>query len=172
MPDSKLSSLDELDFAILSHLREDGRKSFVELANALNVSASTIRNRYARLVENNVLQVYGRVNHEQIGFIAYAHILIVVRPSKNIALVSQELATYPEVSFLALMTGDHDIAADVMCRDNEHLKDLLNERIHKIEGVFYTTTNMYLGLLKTAQPELSQFFLPQPNGQEGKISSK
>ena len=61
IPDSKLNSLDELDFAILSHLREDGRKSFTELVNMLDVSVSTIRNRYARLVEDNVLQVYGRV---------------------------------------------------------------------------------------------------------------
>ncbi|MCA9999896.1 MAG: AsnC family protein, partial [Anaerolineales bacterium] len=35
---SKLHELDELDFAILSHLREDGRKSFTELATMLNVS--------------------------------------------------------------------------------------------------------------------------------------
>jgi Lrp/AsnC family transcriptional regulator for asnA, asnC and gidA len=160
IPDSKLSSLDELDFAILSHLREDGRKSFTELANALDVSVGTIRNRYARLVEDNVLQVYGRVNPEQVGVILYAQIFIVVRPSEHIESILYELAQYPEVSFLALVTGEYDIEVNVMCRNNEHLYSLVNEKIHKLEGVYFTRTNLYLRLLKTAQPDLSQFFLP------------
>lgn len=156
---STLSSLDELDFAILDHLREDGRKSFKELSEALDVSASTIRNRYARLVKENVLQVYGRVNPEYVGFMAYAQVLIVVRPSKYIKPILDEVINYPELSFLALVTGEYDIELNVMCRDNEHLNQLINEKIHKLEGVYFTRTNMYLRLLKTAQPNLSPFFL-------------
>lgn len=162
--DSKLSSLDELDFAILSHLREDGRKSFTELANALNVSVGTIRNRYARLIEDKVLQVYGRVNPEHVGFIVYAQIFIVVRPSRYIESILSEIAEYPEVSFLALVTGEYDIEVNVMCRHNEHLYSLVNEKIHQIEGVHFTRTNMYLRLFKTAQPDLGQLILP--DGQE------
>ena len=156
---SNLHTLDELDFAILSHLREDGRKSFTELANALDVSVGTVRNRYAALVENKVLQVYGRVNPQQVGFVAYAHILVSVRPSHRIDPILKEFAEYPEVAFLAVTTGEYDIVFDVMCRDSEHLSELIQERVQKTEGVNYTTTNIYLKVLKTAQPEIGQFFL-------------
>ncbi len=155
---SKLHSLDELDFDILTHLREDGRKSFTELAHELNVSVGTIRNRYANLVESNVLQVYGRVNPQQIGFVAYAHILVSIRPSHFIEPVLEEFLTYPEVAFLAVTTGQYDIVIDVMCRDSEHLNELIRERVQKTEGVNHTTTNIYLKVLKTAQPEIRQVF--------------
>ncbi|MEM8863734.1 MAG: Lrp/AsnC family transcriptional regulator [Chloroflexota bacterium] len=155
---SNLHALDELDFAILSHLREDGRKSFTELAQALDVSVGTVRNRYAALTESNVLQVYGRVNPAQVGFVAYAHILVSVRPSNKIEPVLEEFSQYPELAFLAVTTGQYDIVLDVMCRDSEHLNSLIRERVQKTEGVNYTTTNIYLKVLKTAQPEISQFF--------------
>jgi len=152
------SSLDELDFAILSHLRDDGRKSFTDLANTLEVSVSTIRKRYTRLVEDNILRVYGRVNSEKVGKILYAQILIMVRPSKFIETVLIEIAGYPEVSFLAVATGDYDIEADVMCRNNDHLNQLVYDKIVKIEGVDFVRTNIYLRIMKIAQPDLSQFF--------------
>jgi Lrp/AsnC family transcriptional regulator for asnA, asnC and gidA len=153
------SSLDELDFAILSHLREDGRKSFTDLANTLQVSVSTIRKRYTRLVEDNILRVYGRVNSEKVGKILYAQILIMVRPSKFIEPILSEIAGYPEVSFLAVATGDYDIEADAMCRNNDHLNQLVYDKIIKIEGVDFVRTNIYLRILKIAQPDLSQLFL-------------
>jgi hypothetical protein len=33
----------------------------------------------------------------------------------------------PEVSFLALTSGDYDLEVDVMCRDNDHLVDFVNK---------------------------------------------
>ena len=35
--------MDDLDFAILNHLQEDGRKPFTEIAKALGVTEGTIR---------------------------------------------------------------------------------------------------------------------------------
>ena len=63
-----------------------------------------------------------------------------------------------------LTIGEHDIVLDVMCRDSDHLNELIRERIQKIEGVHYTTTNIYLKVLKTAQPEIKQFFMEEENG--------
>ena len=156
---SQLDTLDRLDFQIMNHLRDDGRKSFAELAEALNVSPGTIRNRYARLLKDNVLQVYGRINPEHVGFISYAHILIDVRPSNRIDAVLDTISTYPEVCFLARMMGDFDVVVDVMCKDNDHLNQLINERIHALEGVFKTRVNMYTQLVKVVQPDVSEYFL-------------
>ncbi len=158
---SPLRELDELDFEIISALREDGRKSFTDLAATLKVSVGTIRNRYEKLVETNVLQVYGRVNPRQVGFIAYAHILVSVRPSNRIDAIVDEFASYPEIAFLAVATGEYDIVLDVMCRDSEHLSELIQGRVQKTEGVVHTKTNIYLKVLKTAQPDVSQFFTKQ-----------
>ena len=67
--------------------------------------------------------------------------------------VAQKIATLPEVSFLAMTSGDYDLEVDVMCRDNNHLVDFVND-ISKIEGVHQTKTTIYFKVYKYAQPDL------------------
>lgn len=71
MPQSNLLSmqLDELDYKVLELLIKDGRKSFTELAEELNVSVGTVRNRFNLFVEENLLTIIGRVNPEKLDFI-------------------------------------------------------------------------------------------------------
>jgi Lrp/AsnC family transcriptional regulator for asnA, asnC and gidA len=148
-------SLDELDFNILVLLQQDGRVSFTVMAEKLGVSISTVRTRVGKLIEDKTIQIVGRVNPEKVGFHAYAHIKISVRPASVIGYVSEKLMEFNEVSFLAIISGDYDLEMDVMCRDNNHLLEVVNERIAQIEGVYKTKTDMYFKVLKFAQPDLS-----------------
>lgn len=147
-------SLDDLDFSILMLLQEDGRMSFTVMAEKLGVSISNIRMRVGKLIEDKTIQIVGRVNPEKVGFHAYAHIKISVRPANLIQEVANKLIPLPEVSFLATTSGDFDIEVDLMCRDNTHLVQVINESISSIEGVYQTKTDMYFKVLKYAQPDL------------------
>ena len=147
--------LDELDFAILVQLQQDGRMSFTEMADKLDVSISNIRSRVSKLLEDKTIQVVGRVNPERVGFHAYANIKVSVRPAKMINQVAEKLLEFKEISFMAVTSGDFDLEIDVMCRDNNHLVELVNGRISQLEGVHQTKTNMYFKVLKFAQPDLS-----------------
>ncbi|EHQ30443.1 Lrp/AsnC family transcriptional regulator [Mucilaginibacter paludis] len=148
-------SLDELDFSILMLLQQDGRMSFTVMAEKLGVSISNIRTRVGKLIDDKTIQIVGRVNPEKVGFHAYAHIKISIRPANLIEHVAAKLMEFPEVSFLASTSGDFDLEVDVMCRDNSHLVQVVNERIAPIEGVYQTKTDMYFKVLKLAQPDLS-----------------
>ncbi len=148
------NTLDELDFNILRQLQQDGRMSFTVIAEKLGVSISSIRTRVNKLIEDQTIQIIGRVNPESVGFHAYAHIKISVRPANLIDPVARQLLEFREVSFLAITSGDFDLEMDVMCRDNDHLLEVINARIPKIEGVFQTKTDMYFKVLKYAQPDL------------------
>lgn len=147
--------LDSLDFSILNLLQQDGRMSFTVMAEKLNVSISTIRTRVTKLLNEKTIQIVGRVNTEKVGFHVYAQIKISVRPAKYIQQVASHLLQLKEASFLAITSGDFDLELDVMCRDNNHLLQLVNEHISIIEGVDHTRTNMYLKVLKYAQPDLN-----------------
>lgn len=149
------NSLDELDFSILKLLQEDGRASFTQIAEKLHVSISNVRARVTRLIQDKTIQIVGRVNTEKVGFHAYAQIKISVRPAKSIQKVVTQLLKLKEISFMAVTSGDYDLEVDVMCRDNNHLLHVLNEEISKIEGIYHTKTNMYLNVLKYAQPDLN-----------------
>jgi Lrp/AsnC family transcriptional regulator for asnA, asnC and gidA len=145
---------DELDFAILSCLQKDGRMSFTVIAEKLKVSIGTIRTRFNKLIEDGTINIIGRVDPEKVGFRSYAHIAVYVRPATLKEKVAQRISKMPEVSFLAMTSGDYDLEVDVMCRDNDHLVQFVNE-ISKIEGVHQTKTTIYFKVYKYAQPDLN-----------------
>ncbi len=150
---SNNGTLDEMDFSILSCLQEDGRMSFTVIAERLNVSVGTIRTRLNKLIEDGTVNIIGRVNPDKVGFRSYAHIAVFVRPATLKEMVAQTISRLPEVSFLAMTSGDYDLEVDVMCRDNDHLLEFVN-KISKIEGVYQTKTTLYFKVYKFAQPDL------------------
>jgi len=147
------SILDDLDFAILSYLQKDGRMSFTVIADKLKVSIGTVRTRFNKLIEDGTVNIIGRVDPDKVGFRSYAHIAVYVRPAALKEKVVQRISKKPEVSFLAGTSGDYDLEVDVMCRDNDHLVQFVNE-ISKIEGVYQTKTTIYFKVYKYAQPDL------------------
>jgi Lrp/AsnC family transcriptional regulator for asnA, asnC and gidA len=153
--DKEKFELDDLDMQILSQLQEDGRKSFKDISDAINTPVSTIRSRYARLIDSKTLQIIGRVVPDRVGFNVFASILIEVRPSNRLKEVIEKIQHLPEVSYLALISGHYDILLDVMCRDNDHLMDLMENNILNIEGVNHTEMQTHLKVIGWRQPDYS-----------------
>ena len=139
---------DEIDHLILQTLQNDGRKSFSDLAKEMGMAVSTISKRYMNLVDCGILAIIGRVEPERIGLNAYASINVQVDTLANVERVAEELMALPEVSFLALRTGDFQLEINVMCRDNSHLMEILRNNMDKINHVRKYEINMYLKVYK------------------------
>lgn len=154
LPEHSPTQLDDLDFSILSHLQQDGRVSFTVIAEKLNVSIGTIRTRFNRLIEEGTINIIGRVDPDKVGFRSYAHIAVYIRPATFKEVVAKQIAQLPEVSFLAMTSGAYDLEVNVMCRDNDHLVQFVNQ-LSGIEGVYQTNTTIYFKVYKYAQPDLS-----------------
>jgi Lrp/AsnC family transcriptional regulator for asnA, asnC and gidA len=161
LTDTHSDHLDELDIQLLSHLQHDGRKSFTDIATETRLAVSTVRNRLTRLIDGKVIQIIGRVEPERVGFHVYARIGVSVRPVAEVNGVAVKIAKLKEVSFLAMTSGEHSLEVNVMCRDNNHLTELLGQ-IHAMKGVFTTSSDMYLKVFKLAQPDLA-LLVRQPN---------
>jgi Lrp/AsnC family transcriptional regulator for asnA, asnC and gidA len=153
MPTSDFSGVDELDLAILKHLQDDGRRSFTEIAACLNVAVGTVRNRLKRLLTDETVRIVPRINPHRVGFHAPATILISIEPTLRETAIA-EIAGFPEVSWLASLTGEYDVVVDVMCRDIDHLDEFLNKRLARVPGVKATQTALYLRIYKIALPDL------------------
>ena len=146
--------LDHLDFAILALLQEDGRKSFTDIAEELGVAVGTIRNRYNKLIQENILHIIGWTDPVQAGYNAYARVNIAVRPSERIRMVADAVLKIPEVTFLAVTSGNYDLEVNLLCKDNLALLDIMSEQIHTIEGVYETNTTVYFEVLKWASHDV------------------
>ncbi len=128
--------------------------SFTVIAEKLNVSIGTIRTRFNKLIDEGTINIIGRVNPDKVGFRSYAHIAVYVRPATLKEKVAQKIYQFPEVSFLAMTSGDYDLEVDVMCRDNDHLVQFV-DALCNIEGVHQTKTTIYFKVYKYAQPDLN-----------------
>jgi len=138
-------SLDAIDQGIIEALQRNGRESFRRIAARLGVSEATIRARYARLCDDNILQVTGITNPLGLGFEAQA--MVGIRTNGPPESVANEIAAWPEADYVVITAGQFDILVELVCADRRRLLDLTN-RIRAIESVASTESFLYLELWK------------------------
>jgi Lrp/AsnC family transcriptional regulator for asnA, asnC and gidA len=141
--------MDDIDRSILSFLQKDGRKHFTEIAKALGIAEGTVRNRVAKLQDDRVLQIIGMVDPQRMGYDAPALVGVSVQPP-YLEEVAEEIAAWPEVSYLIMVAGEFDLMVEVMCLDREHLASLLRDRLQQVTGVRRTQSFMILHTYKMA----------------------
>ena len=62
--------------------------------------------------------------------------------------VADALAAMDEVDYVVISAGSFDVLAEVVCRNDDHLLEVLSKRIRKIPGVRRTESFLYLKLRK------------------------
>ena len=139
--------MDKLDLSILALLQNDGRRPFTDIAQELGVSEGTVRNRVTKLIESGALQITGLVDPASLGYNAPAIVGISITEG-DIEKVATEIATYDEVTYLVMVSGEFDLIVEVLCQNREHLANFLNQQIRKVKGVERTQTFMTLRTFK------------------------
>ena len=59
-----------------------------------------------------------------------------------------EIAAIPEVDYVAVCTGRTDLLVGAVCRDNQHLLEVVTDGIREVAGVVETDTAVVLSELK------------------------
>lgn len=129
------TSLDKTDRDIIRHLSDDGRMAFLELSRHIDVSESQIRKRYARLVEQGVVQVLAITNPHSLGYHTIAWVCFNVASGVSIAAVSDKVSELSSVAYIAICAGKFDLMVEVMCRDADDLFEFVDKRIRVLQGV-------------------------------------
>jgi len=137
---------DETDRRIIGHLQEDGRRPYTTIAKDLGLSEAGVRQRVARLIRTKVIQIVAVSDPLDLGYMR-AEVLLHVEGDR-MTQVAEALAALPQVDFVALCAGPHDISANLVCRDHKELLDLLVHRVREIPGVRHTETSVYLKVVK------------------------
>ncbi|NQY66558.1 MAG: Lrp/AsnC family transcriptional regulator [Flavobacteriales bacterium] len=140
--------IDKQDAQIINFLHIDGRMSFKDIAQELNVSVATIHNRYKNLVKHNILHVVGWTDVTKNGYNGYSRVLIEVKPMNLLENVVEELMKLDEIPFMALISGQYSIEVDVVCKDNSDLAKILHTKIINIKGVNQTDITQYFDILQ------------------------
>jgi Lrp/AsnC family transcriptional regulator, regulator for asnA, asnC and gidA len=139
-------SLDEVSKAIIEQLQQDGRRAYAAIGKAVGLSEAAVRQRVQRLLDTGVMQIVAVTDPSQVGFPRQAMVGITV--DGDIDVVAKELENVPEIEYIVITAGSHDLLVEVVCEDDEHLLEVINRRIRGIPSVRRTETFVYLKLRK------------------------
>jgi Lrp/AsnC family transcriptional regulator for asnA, asnC and gidA len=138
--------LDDVAKRIIEQLQQDGRRSYAAIGKEVGLSEAAVRQRVQRLIDSGVMQVVAVTDPLQLGFARQAMVGIAV--SGTLEPVAEALAAMDEVDYVVITAGTYDVLAEVVCESDEHLLELISEKIRRIDGVARTETFMYLKLRK------------------------
>lgn len=136
-----MSSLDKIDEKIISILKADARKAFVEIAQEVGLSESAVRRRVKNLVENGAIKKF--TIEMGVSNKTSAITLISVSPSTDTSKVSERLKSLKGVDVVYEITGQYDIVAIVSAPTIAEINKCIDD-VRRIDGVDDTNTVIIL----------------------------
>jgi Lrp/AsnC family transcriptional regulator for asnA, asnC and gidA len=137
----KPTDIDKLDRQILSILMKDAKMPYTDIAKKLFVSGGTVHVRMRKLEQMGVVQEANlKVDYSQLGYDISAFIGIYLDKSSMYEQVIKSLKDIPEVVAAHYTTGNYAIFARVVCKDTQHLREVLSGKVQSINGIQRTET--------------------------------
>ncbi|MBT5282877.1 MAG: winged helix-turn-helix transcriptional regulator [Flavobacteriaceae bacterium] len=133
--------IDGIDKIILKTLMNDARTPILAISKITGISGSAVHQRLKKLEKAEVIsgsQII--INPKILGFKTVAFIGIYLDKAMRNPEAVKQLKSIPEVIECHYTTGNWSIFAKLLCKDNEHLMELLNKKIQSVEGVSRTET--------------------------------
>ena len=135
------TNFDTLDNKIISLLTEKGRMPIGEMSKRLKVTAPTIRNRIKNLEENGIFKVSGLIDPSKHREMITALVAMSIQSHGKLDKILDKIAQLPNVVWAGVVTGRHDIIAEVICKEGKgELYRFTTETILKIGNVIRSET--------------------------------
>ena len=136
-----MEKIDSLDRQILEIISLNARIPFKDVAAECGVSRAAIHQRVQRLMDLGVIIGSGyHVNPKSLGYRTCTYVGVSLEKGSMYKTVVEELDKIPEIVECHFTTGPYTMLTKVYARDNEHLMDLLNNKMQQIPGVIATET--------------------------------
>ncbi|MCV9385293.1 Lrp/AsnC family transcriptional regulator [Reichenbachiella ulvae] len=137
---------DELDLKILGYLEEDGRMAFSHIANELGVSNTMIHQRVSAMQQNGILEkIAPIINERKIGYEWSAFTGLTLKDDSQSKDIIAELEKIPEVVECYYITGNYTLFLRVMAKSNEHMREVIYEKLDSIKGILKTESFIDFG---------------------------
>lgn len=138
---SEQFEVDGIDKEILRCLMEDARKPVLEIARKIGISGTAVHQRIRKLEQSGLIGGTKIViNPKVLGYTTMAFIGVYLDKAMRNSDAVRLLEQIPEVLECHYTTGNWSIFVKILCKNNEHLMNVLSEKIQIIEGVSRTET--------------------------------
>ena len=133
--------LDPIDVRIIKELTSNARIPLIQLAKKLKVSNTLVHQRMKKLAKSGVLQksVF-HIDPLKLGYETSVYTQILLAEVAAHKKVEAEIKKIPEIVECVNIAGRYALLVRIYARNNRHLRDIIYEKIHAIDGVEGTNT--------------------------------
>ena len=143
---AKIYEIDKLDREILGILIKDAKIPYTEIAKRLIVSPGTIHVRMKRMERLGIVRGATLIlDPGNIGYDMTAFVGIYLVKGSAYSEVIKEIDRIPEIVEAHYTTGEYSIFTKIICKNTEHLRQVINEKLQPVKGVSRTETIISLG---------------------------
>ncbi len=146
--------IDNTDLKILSLLSKNAKTPYTEIAKKIYVSGGTVHVRMKKLEKLGIVNGTKLIiDYTKIGYSITCFMGVFLEKSFLYKQAVRSLKAVPEIIEIHAITGRYAIFIKVLCKDTKHLREVLDQKIHKIKGV--TRTESFLSIEETYKDLLS-----------------
>jgi Lrp/AsnC family transcriptional regulator for asnA, asnC and gidA len=137
--------VDKTDLKIIEILMQDAKKPFTEVAKKAFVSGGTVHVRMNKMEDAGIVEKTTlKLNYAKLGYDITAFIGIYLEKSALYDQVLAKLKKIPEITSIHYTTGNYSMFVRIHCRDTNHLKLVLHDKMQQVEGIERTETMISL----------------------------
>lgn len=137
--------MDKTDQIILKTLTKDARATLKELAKACDLSTVAVHQRLKKLEESETIKGYQiELDYSKLGYTTMVFVGVFLERSSLYREVLKKLKKIPEVLECHFTTGNYSLLIKIICKDNQDLMYVLNEKVQGIKGISRTETFIVL----------------------------
>ncbi len=144
--------MSELQKNIIALVKQDGRLSAEMIAKTLGASTADVQKEIDALVQKGQMVGYSVVIDDQntVGSEVEAWIEVKVTPQRTQGYdsLAAQIAAYPQVKDLYLMSGSYDLAVTVRGNNLHEVSNFVHEKLAVMDNVISTTTHFILKCYK------------------------
>ncbi|CAM4268465.1 Lrp/AsnC ligand binding domain-containing protein [Aquirufa beregesia] len=114
---------------------------YTEIGQRLDVSGGTVHVRMKKMEALGIVKgAQLLIDYSKIGWDITAFLGIYLDKSSLYEDVAKQLEKIPEVVNIHYTTGIYSIFAKIICRDTQHLREVLHDKIQRVTGIQRTET--------------------------------
>ena len=138
---SQIADIDDLDREIIAILIKDAKTAFTDIAKRLIISPGTVHVRMKKLEQLGVVQgSYLKIDPAKLGYDLVAFLGVFLKKGSQYDNVITELKKIPQVVEAYYTTGQYAIFVKIVCKNTQHMREVLNDGIQPIDGIVRTET--------------------------------
>ncbi len=144
--------LDSVDKEIIYMLMDNAKTSLAHISKNVGISTTAVHQRIKKLESAGVIEnSISFLNPRKIGYKVVSYIGVFLDQPSHYPDVIKALKNVNEVVEAHYTTGNYTIFLKVLCKDNDHLMEILNT-LQKLNGV--TRTETFISLEQSINRQL------------------